>query len=54
VDPDNQHTYKYIRIGQINEAGLIDEVYSSSEPVKPDPFLKNIEWAAELSEGMSQ
>jgi urea transport system substrate-binding protein len=54
VDPDNQHTYKYIRIGQINEAGLIDEVYSSSDPVKPDPFLKNIEWAAELSEGMSQ
>jgi urea transport system substrate-binding protein len=54
VDPENQHTYKYIRIGQINEIGLIDEVYSSTEPVKPDPFLKNIEWAAGLAEGVSQ
>lgn len=54
IDPENQHTYKTIRIGQINAEGLIDEVYSSPEPVKPDPFLKGIEWAAGLAEGMGQ
>ncbi len=50
VDPENQHTYKYVRIGQINEEGLIDEVSGSTEPVKPDPFLANIPWAAGLTE----
>jgi urea transport system substrate-binding protein len=50
VDPENQHTYKYVRIGQINAAGLIDEVYSSPEAVKPDPFLAGIEWAAGLAD----
>jgi urea transport system substrate-binding protein len=54
VDSENQHTYKTVRIGKVNAEGLIDEVYSSPEPVKPDPFLKNIEWAAGLAEGMSQ
>jgi urea transport system substrate-binding protein len=54
VDPENQHTYKYVRIGQIQPDGLITEVYSSPDPVKPDPFLKNIPWAAGLAEGASQ
>ena len=54
VDPENQHTYKYVRIGQINEEGLIDEVSGSTEPVKPDPFLKNIPWAAGLAERATQ
>lgn len=54
VDGENQHTWKIVRIGQINEDGLIDEVLSSGEAVKPDPFLKNIEWAAGLAEGASQ
>jgi urea transport system substrate-binding protein len=53
VDPDNQHTYKIVRIGQINAEGLIDEVWSSGEAVKPDPYLKNIEWAAGLAEAAS-
>jgi urea transport system substrate-binding protein len=54
VDPENQHTYKTVRIGQVNAEGLIDEVYSSPEPVKPDPFLANIPWAEGLAEGASQ
>ncbi|GIV80165.1 MAG: urea ABC transporter substrate-binding protein [Litorilinea sp.] len=54
VDPENQHTWKIVRIGKINESGLIDEVWSSGEAVRPDPFLKNIEWAAGLAEGLSQ
>ncbi|WP_043097211.1 urea ABC transporter substrate-binding protein [Kallotenue papyrolyticum] len=49
VDPENQHTWKIVRIGKINESGLIDEVWSSGEAVRPDPFLKNIEWAAGLA-----
>lgn len=54
VDGENQHTYKYVRIGQINPEGLIDAVYTSPETVKPDPFLKNIPWAAGLAEQASQ
>ncbi|MEM7531851.1 MAG: urea ABC transporter substrate-binding protein [Chloroflexota bacterium] len=54
VDAENQHTWKIVRIGQINEEGLIDEVSTSGDAVKPDPFLKNIEWAAGLAEGMGQ
>lgn len=54
VDPENQHTWKYIRIGQIGEDGLIEEVYASEESVQPDPYLANIEWAEGLAEGASQ
>ncbi|MEX1018370.1 MAG: urea ABC transporter substrate-binding protein [Litorilinea sp.] len=54
VDGDNQHTYKTVRIGQITEDGLIVEVFASEEPVKPDPFLANIEWAADITAGASQ
>jgi urea transport system substrate-binding protein len=54
IDPENQHTWKTVRIGQINAEGLIDEVFSSDGPVRPDPFLKEIEWAAGLADGLSQ
>ena len=50
IEPENQHTWKIVRIGQINAEGLIDEVWSSGEAVKPDPFLKAIPWAAGLSQ----
>ncbi|WP_310602673.1 urea ABC transporter substrate-binding protein [Anaerosporobacter sp.] len=49
IDGENQHIYKPVRIGMINAAGLIDEVWSTSEAVKPDPYLKGYEWAAGLS-----
>lgn len=54
VDGENQHMYKTVRIGIIREDGLIEEVYASDGPVKPDPFLANIPWAAGLAEGASQ
>jgi urea transport system substrate-binding protein len=54
VDGENQHTYKYVRIGKINPEGLIDAVYTSEEAVKPDPYLKNIPWAAGLAEQAGQ
>ncbi len=53
VDPENQHTWKTVRIGQINAEGLIDEVFASDAPVHPDPFLKEIPWAEGLAEGMA-
>ena len=54
VEPESQHTYKYVRIGKINPEGLIDAVYTSPEAVKPDPFLKSIPWAAGLAEQAGQ
>lgn len=49
LDGATQHTWKTVRIGQIREDGLIDEVWSSGEPVQPDPFLKQYDWAASLA-----
>ena len=49
IDGENQHIYKPVRIGMVNADGLIDEVWSTPEPVKPDPYLKGYEWAAGLS-----
>lgn len=48
VDGDNQHTYKQVRIGQVREDGLIDTIWSTEGPVKPDPYLCTYEWAAAL------
>ena len=48
IDGDNQHTYKVVRIGEIREDGLIDELWNSSEAVKPDPYLENYDWAASV------
>jgi len=49
IDGDNQHIYKSVRIGVVNKEGLIDEVYSTTEPVKPDPYLTTYDWAEGLS-----
>lgn len=49
VDGENQHMYKPVRIGRINADGLIDEVWSTGDPVKPDPYLKGYDWVAGLS-----
>lgn len=47
----NQHVHKTARIGVINAEGLIDEVWSSGEPIEPDPCLANYDWAEGLSQG---
>lgn len=49
IDGDNQHLYKPVRIGKVNSKGLIDEVWSTDQPVKPDPYLKGYDWAKGLS-----
>lgn len=49
IDGDNQHIYKPVRIGKVNAEGLIDEIWSTDEAVKPDPYLKGYDWAEGLS-----
>lgn len=49
IDGENQHIYKPVRIGMVNASGLIDEVWSTSEPVKPDPYLTTYDWAEGLA-----
>jgi urea transport system substrate-binding protein len=48
IDGDNQHTYKTVRIGKIRPDGLIDTIYATDKPVKPDPYLCTYAWAASL------
>lgn len=51
VDKKNQHVYKTARIGVINSEGLIDEVWASDGPIKPDPCLTGYKWAKGLANG---
>lgn len=48
VHDSNQHISKTARVGVINGEGLIDEVWSSEEPIEPDPFLDGYDWAENL------
>lgn len=54
VDGENQHVYKTVRIGEVQEDGQIKELWNSGEPVKPDPFLKGFDWASGLAESLGQ
>lgn len=49
VDGATQHVYKTARIGRIREDGLIETLISSDAPIKPDPYLTQYPWAAELA-----
>ena len=49
VDGETQHISKTARIGKIGADGLINEVWNSGAPVKPDPYLKTYDWADGLS-----
>ena len=48
IEGSNQHLYKIIRIGQVNENGQVNELYVSSAPVRPDPYLSTYAWAKGL------
>jgi len=50
IDGETQHLYKTVRIGEVQPDGMIKELWSTPEPVKPDPYLKGYEWAAGLAE----
>jgi len=45
IDGKSQHLAKTVRIGEVAENGLINEVYSTPSPVAPDPYLKSYDWA---------
>ena len=47
----NHHVYKTARIGKINAAGTIDEVWNSGKPIEPDPCLDTYTWAKGLADG---
>lgn len=49
VNGENHHITKLPRIGVVNAEGLIDTLWSSPEPVEPDPFLETYDWAEGLS-----
>ncbi|MFB4315429.1 urea ABC transporter substrate-binding protein [Actinomadura sp. 21ATH] len=49
IDGATQHVHKTARIGIVQPDGLIKEVWSSKEPIKPDPYLKSYPWATGLS-----
>ncbi|QGG58508.1 urea ABC transporter substrate-binding protein [Paenibacillus sp. B01] len=51
IDGETQHLYKTVRIGEVQADGQFKEVWSSGEPVKPDPYLKTYAWASGLSSG---
>lgn len=48
IDGENQHLYKQVRIGKINNNGLIDEIWATPGAIKPDPYLSTYEWALGL------
>ena len=48
VNGDNHHIAKTALIGQVNAEGLIDTVWSSGEPIEPDPCLEDYPWAESI------
>ncbi len=44
VNGENHHIAKTALVGEIQPNGLIDTVWSSEEPVEPDPFLESYSW----------
>src|SRR5215510_14180972 len=38
IDPENQHTWKTMRLGRIVEGGQFDVVWSSEKPIRPEPY----------------
>ncbi|MGA8256655.1 MAG: urea ABC transporter substrate-binding protein [Nocardioides sp.] len=44
IDGDNHHISKTALIGQINDDNQFDVVFTSGEPVEPDPFLEGYDW----------
>jgi urea transport system substrate-binding protein len=54
LDGKTHHTYKTVRIGVVRNDGLIDAIFTSAEPIKPDPFLTQYPWATRLVEALQK
>ncbi|MDQ0202711.1 urea ABC transporter substrate-binding protein [Pectinatus haikarae] len=50
IEGENQHLWKTVRIGEVQPDGMIKEVWSTPEPVRPDPYLKTYDWAKDLAD----
>lgn len=53
VDPENQHTWKSVRVGRVRADGQFDVVWSSGKPVRPVPYpvtRTRTAWTAFLDE----
>lgn len=50
IDGETQHIHKKVLIGEVQADGMFKELYSTADPVKPDPYLKGYDWATGLSE----
>ena len=53
IDPDNQHTWKTVRVGQIRDDGQFEVKWTSERPVRPIPYpvYKSVDdWEAFLAE----
>lgn len=51
VDEHNQHTWKVARVGKVNLEGGVDVVWSSVDPIAPNPYPRyrtDLEWQAYL------
>ena len=48
IEGHNQHLNKTIRIGIVRSDGKIKEVWSTANPVRPDPYLSTYAWARGL------
>lgn len=44
IQGDNHHLVKPVRIGQVGDDGLINEIYAT-DPVAPNPYLSTYDWA---------
>lgn len=44
IQGDNHHLVKPVRIGQVGDDGLINEIYAT-DPVAPDPYLSTYDWS---------
>lgn len=45
IDGDNHHVTKTARVGKVSPDGMIHQVWTSPEPIAPDPFLSGYPWA---------
>ena len=48
IEGSNQHLNKVSRVGIVELDGSIEEVWASSEQVRPDPYLSTYDWARGL------
>ena len=42
IDPDNNHTYLWPKIGRVDKSGQFKIVAETDGPVKPDPYLVDL------------